>query len=128
MDGLGAYVARPHHQRLSLSRLSVQLFYRAVEPMPDPSVVYRFDFYEKVRITGDRPELASIRGELAAVLGRALDGDVPVYAVSIYASGECWHVDERELEPTDEFDRRETFYPGETVRVSVRPDGFGTAL
>ena len=96
--------------------------------MPAPDAEYRFAFYERVRVTGDRPELAPVRGELAAVLGRAVGEAGPSYAVSVYATGECWDVREDDLEPTGEFDRRETFYSGETVRVGVGPDGYGRAI
>lgn len=104
------------------------MLHGSINPMPDSSVEHRFAFYERVRITSDRPELAPIRGELAAVLGRA-EGEVePGYAVSVYATGECWDVTESDLEPTGEMDRREAFYPGESVRVSVKPDGTGRVL
>lgn len=111
-----------------MRRVSGQLFYGAVKTMPDSSTEYRFRFYERVRITSDHPELAPVRGELAAVLGRSARGTRPGYAVSVYATGECWDVSEDDLKATGEFDSRETFYAGETMRVGVKPDGSGDAL
>lgn len=93
--------------------------------MADSEDEYRFAFYERVRITGAHAELDSIRGELAAVLGRAKNHLETSYAISVYSTGECWDVNESDLEPTGEFDRRETFYSGESIRVSVDPDGTG---
>ncbi len=79
----------------------------------------RFEFYEKVRISSDDDELAEVNGQLAAVLGKSVedDGSLVGYAVHIYATGECWSVNERDLAATGEFDRRETFYSGASIRV-----------
>ncbi len=79
----------------------------------------RFEFYEKVRIASDDDELAEVNGQLAAVLGKSVedDGTLVGYAVHIYATGECWSVKERDLVATGEFDKRETFYSGASIRV-----------
>ncbi|MEM0964205.1 MAG: hypothetical protein AAGK21_16885 [Bacteroidota bacterium] len=96
--------------------------------MPASEPTYRFDFYERVRIVGGKPGLAPVHGEIAVVLGRSGGSKEPGYAVSVYTTGECWAVTESDLEATGEFDRRETFFPGDSVRVSVDSDGRGTIL
>ena len=91
--------------------------------MSDTDSDYRFGFYERVRIVGERPSLDPVRGELAAVLGRAIGDDGPGYAVSVYSTDASWNVDEADLEPTGEFDRRETFYDDSQSSLRVSPDG-----
>lgn len=82
----------------------------------------RFDFYEKVLIKSLRRKLSQVNGKLAAVLGRSQNDDGRWgYAVHVYGNEESWSCDESDLEPTGEFDRRETFYDGTSIRV--RPDG-----
>ena len=86
----------------------------------------RFDFYEKVVVASADPAKAEIEGRLGAVLGRACGDDgLWSYAVSMYHSGICWHCSEDELRPTGEFDRRESFYDGSSVRVSQRGELLG---
>jgi len=41
--------------------------------------------------------------------------------VHIYVTGECWDVEAADLVATGEFDRRESFFSGEVIRV----DEFG---
>jgi hypothetical protein len=78
-----------------------------------------FDFYEKVIVTTTDPSLSEIDGELAAVLGRACGEDGRwSYAVSIYRTGVCWSCAEDDLRSIGEFDRRQTFYDGTSIRVS----------
>ena len=80
----------------------------------------QFDFYEKVLIESTRPELAQINGKLAAVLGRAQGDDGRwSYAAHVYDNDECFSCNEDDLKPTGEFDRRETFYDGISIRVSL---------
>ena len=82
----------------------------------------KFEFYEKVRIAGAVPDLAPVAGKLGAVLGRAENEDGSWgYAVHVYDERSCWDIDEEQLEPTGEFDKRETFYDGTAIRVS--PEG-----
>lgn len=78
----------------------------------------RFAFYEKVRIETDGPFEVTMNGRLGAVLGRAQGDDGRwSYAVWIYELGETWCFHERDLIPTGEHDRRESFYSGESIRV-----------
>jgi len=86
----------------------------------------RFDFYEKVVVASADLAKAEIDGRLGAVLGRACDDDgLWSYAVSVYHSGICWSCSEDELLPTGEFDRRESFYDGSSVRVGQRGEPLG---
>lgn len=93
------------------------------ETMPgnpsQPPKEARYAFYEKVRIISDKPPLAEFNGRLAAVLGKAQDDEGHwSYAVHIYGETYSWSCNEGDLEPTGEFDCRETFYSGESIRVS----------
>ena len=86
----------------------------------------KFKFYEKVRISSTAPGKSKVNGELGAVLGIAQGDDGKwSYAVSIYSTGICWSCWEDELVTTGEFDRRETFYSGESVQVAVDKKGRG---
>jgi hypothetical protein len=86
----------------------------------------KFKFYEKVRISSAAPAKAKVIGELGAVLGMAQGEDGRwSYAVSIYSTGISWSCWENELVPTGEFDRRETFYSGDSVQVAVDKKGRG---
>ena len=79
----------------------------------------KFDFYEKVVVASARPELEPITGKLGAILGRAQNDDGKwSYAIHVYGEDEGWSVYEAELHSTGEFDRRETFYDGTSIRVS----------
>ena len=88
----------------------------------------KYEFYERVRVTSDKPELVEINGEVGAVLGMAEDGLQTFYAVFIYRDEECWHVEEKSLRATGEFDERENFYDGSRLRVSVDEGGAGRIL
>lgn len=80
-----------------------------------------FDFFEKVIVTSADPTKAEIRGQLGAVLGRACGDDgLWSYAVSMYHTKICWSCYEHELQSTGEFDRRESFYDGTSIRVSPK--------
>jgi hypothetical protein len=80
----------------------------------------RFDFFEKVVVDSANPALLQINNELGAVLGRACDEDGQwFYAVRIYARVDCWYCREEDLRPTGEFDRRETFFDGASIQVSL---------
>jgi hypothetical protein len=85
-----------------------------------------FDYYEKVVVTTTNPSLSEIDGEIAAVLGRACGEDCRwSYAVSIDRTGICWSCTEDDLRSIGEFDRRETFYDGTSMRVSQSGDVTG---
>ena len=90
--------------------------------MPNP----RFQFYEKVRLASSKPELAEIHGAIGAVLGRAEHEDGSFsYGVYIYRDEICWSIAEEDLEATGDFDSRETFYDGTSIRVHVDEQGQG---
>ena len=79
----------------------------------------RFDWYERVRVTTADPVKAAIVGKLGAVLGKARGDDGRwSYGVFVYDDQVVWSCWEDELVATGEFDRRESFDSGESVRVS----------
>lgn len=85
-----------------------------------------FAFYEKVVVRTEAPNKKAINGELGAVMGRVqTDSGDWCYSVHIYSTSDNWYIYEHELRPTGEFDRRETFYSGESVRVAVDENGAG---
>ena len=81
---------------------------------------HRFKLYEKVKVRSNEPSLAPVNGELGAVLGRSIQSDstIAIYTIHIYSSEECWMVNEKDLESTGNFDVRESFYSGESIRVT----------
>jgi hypothetical protein len=82
-----------------------------------------FDYFEIVRVRPTPSDRASeIAGLEGAVLGISEDeGRIVSYAISIYdRDGMCWSVDPADLEATGRHDRRESFYDGSSLRVSVR--------
>ena len=86
----------------------------------------RFGFYEKVRVRSRGSTHGPVGDEVGAVLGKAQGDDgCWSYAVYIYRLETCWSLDEGELEPTGEFDSRETFYDGSSIRVQVDEAGRG---
>jgi hypothetical protein len=79
----------------------------------------RFDWYEKVRVATADLAKAAIDGKLGAVCGKAQGDDGRwSYGVFVYDEQVVWSCGEDELAPTGQFDRRESFYTGESVRVS----------
>ena len=84
----------------------------------------KFELYEKVVIRSRKPALAAVNGQLAAVLGKSIDDDGTChgYTVHVYATGECWSVKEANLETTREFDKRDSFYSGSSIRVNQDGD------
>ncbi len=85
----------------------------------------RFGWYEKVRIASADPAKAEINGELWAVLGKAESEGRWSYGVFIYSLQVVWSCLEDELIPTGEFDQRETFYSGQSIRVSMHGEVLG---
>ncbi len=86
----------------------------------------RFDWYERVRVATADPAKAAIAGKLGAVLGKAQGDDGRwSYGVFVYDERMVWSCWEDELAPTGEFDRRESFYSGESIRVSRRGEVLG---
>jgi len=84
-----------------------------------------FDFYEIVRIgKSNSAELSEIVGQEGAVLGRSYDEIEKQwwYAIFVMKHQECWHVPEQSLERTGRFSKREEFYDGSSIRVSVDPE------
>jgi hypothetical protein len=85
-----------------------------------------FGWYEKIRVTSADPTKASINGELGAVLGKAQGDDGRwSYSVFIYNVGIVWSCWEEELVSTGEFAQRESFFTGESIRVSRRGEILG---
>lgn len=86
----------------------------------------KFDYYEVVKVNSEQPSLSEINGLEGAVLGFVQDDNgLYWYAVEIFASGECWDVQEDGLRTTGKVMKREDFYTGESVTVSVNQDGEG---
>ena len=86
----------------------------------------RCGWYERVRVkTADRTKSA-IDGLHGAIVGIARDDDGGwSYAVFIYDRGRVWSCQEAELTSTGEFDRKESFYSGESIRVSEQGEVLG---
>ena len=92
-----------------------------------------------MRIASSDPAKATIDGQLGAILGKAQAEDGGWwYGVFSYELERVWYCSEAELVSTGEFDRRESFYSGESIRVNQRgevgmsrpcihPEGGGTA-
>lgn len=86
----------------------------------------RYGWYERVRVTSSDPEKAEIDGKLGAILGKAQDEDGRwSYGVFLYDLQVVWTCQEDELDATGEFDQRESFYSGESIRVSQRGELLG---
>ncbi len=87
----------------------------------------KFDFYEKVIINSENPNLKKINGELCAVIGKVFwtEKNKWLYSIHLYNSDEGWDVSEEDLVSTGEFDKRESFYSGESIRVKVNEKGEG---
>lgn len=80
----------------------------------------RFEWYEKVRVNSDDPARAQINGELGVVLGKAQADDGSwTYGVHVYRTQIVWSCCEDELTATGEFDRRDSFYNDDSIRVSL---------
>jgi hypothetical protein len=86
----------------------------------------KYEFYEKVHVATSDPKAQEINGELGAILGRAANerGEWS-YSVYIYRLCISWSFREDELIPTGEFDQRETFFDGTSVRIRVDETGQG---
>lgn len=79
----------------------------------------RFDWYEQMPVATADPAKAAIDGQLGAILGKAQGEDGRwSYGVFVYNQRLVWSCSENELAPTGEFDKRESFYSGESIRVS----------
>ncbi len=91
--------------------------------MPDA----KFQFYEVVCVVSDKPELTEIQGQCGTILGRSADDAGHVgYAVFIDSAGECWSVDEHDLQSTGTVLSRSDFYDdSQVVRVQVDTQGRG---
>lgn len=86
----------------------------------------KFQFFEIVRVIGKAPDLAEVRGEYGAIVGRADHEDGTYsYGVFIYREERCWQIAEDALKPTGQHTDREALYDGTSVRVRVDEDGKG---
>lgn len=82
----------------------------------------QFEFYEVVRVASDRPELSRVVGMQGAVLGRSASPDGTwSYSVQLTDSESVHFFGESDLVATGDKRRREDFYDGSTVKVSVDP-------
>jgi hypothetical protein len=89
----------------------------------------KYEFYEKVQLATSDPTAREINGELGAVLGRTQsESGLWSYAVLIYRTRVCWSLQEEELLPTGEFDERESFFDGASVRIRVDETGSGNPV
>jgi hypothetical protein len=89
----------------------------------------KFTFYEKVVVRSDKSSLEEINGKLGAILGIGEDeGNGISYAVQIYDEDVGWSVMESDLESTGQFDSRDTFYEGDSVKVIVDDKGNGSLV
>lgn len=87
----------------------------------------KFEFYERVKILSAHPNLEEVSGEISAVLGKAENEEGKFsYAVFVYRDEKCWSVREEDLESTGEFDKRETFFSGEKIKIRVDEKGRGS--
>jgi Immunity protein 31 len=85
-----------------------------------------FDWYERVRVATPDSAKAAIDGKLGAVVGKAQADDGRwSYGVFVYEEQVVWSCWEDELICTGEFDRRESHYGGESIRVSPRGELLG---
>ena len=85
-----------------------------------------FDWYERVRVATPDPAKAGIDGKLGAVVGKAQADDGSwSYGVFVYDEQVVWSCSEDELASTGEFDRRDSHYGGESIRVSLRGELLG---
>jgi len=109
------------------------LFYGAVRAWVMGSIMEtpapKFAFYEKVKINSSDPAGHEVQGELGAVLGRSQSDDGEWhYGVLVYSQDICWSFAEHELLATGEHAKREDFYDGSSVRVSVDKSGRGSIV
>ena len=87
----------------------------------------KFDFYEIVTINTQNPKRKNLNGQRAAVLAKGQESDEPdalikYYDIWVYQLEKVFSFHEDELLATGEFDKRENFFSGESIRVSVDPE------
>lgn len=88
--------------------------------------VSRFDWYERVRVITCDPAKSAIDGQIGAVCGKAQGDDGRwSYGVYVYNERMVWSCWEDELDSTGEFDRRESFFSGMSIRVSQHGEILG---
>jgi hypothetical protein len=81
----------------------------------------KYQFYEIVRV-GKHCRHRQLIGREGAILGMSQNEQgIWGYAVALQPSGECWDLVEDNLESTGRMERRETFYDGTSVTVTVNP-------
>ncbi|KDM90416.1 Imm31 family immunity protein [Photobacterium galatheae] len=86
----------------------------------------KFNFYEVVKINSKRSELSDANGLECAILGMAENDDgIYWYSVSSLIGEFSWDLREDELVSTGKTMKREDFYTGESITVSVNQDGEG---
>ncbi|WP_311568326.1 Imm31 family immunity protein [Photobacterium arenosum] len=86
----------------------------------------KFSFYEVVKIKTNRSEISEANGLECAIFGMAEnDEGIYWYSVSSLTDDFSWDLCEDELISTGRVMKREDFYTGESVTVSVNQDGEG---
>ena len=79
----------------------------------------KFEFYEMVRVSSGKTELAEINGMLSAVLGRAKNDDGSwCYTIHVYDRPTTYSVPQSDLTSTGEHAQRSDFYSEDSIRVS----------
>src|SRR6266567_6581457 len=82
----------------------------------------KFKFYEVVMVRGEPSTPRELAGPEGVILGMAQRDDANWnYAVHLLGTGRSTCFDEKELEATGRFKRREDIYPGDSVNVLVFP-------
>ncbi|MDO6708624.1 Imm31 family immunity protein [Photobacterium sp. 1_MG-2023] len=86
----------------------------------------KFKFYEVVKINTNRPEISEANGLECAILGMAENDDgIYWYSVSSLTNEFSWDLCEDDLVSTGNIMKREDFYTGESMSVSVMQDDEG---
>ena len=93
----------------------------------------KYNFYEIVKIIGNKKSLENILGKTGVILGMSKNNDGTWgYAVDVYLNdiedkenSEGWDINEHYLQPTGQFMKREDFYDGSTAKVVVDDKGRG---
>jgi len=83
----------------------------------------KLDFFEVVTVCTDRPALAGVNGLEGAILGMAEEDDGSwSYGVYLLDKEEVWDFMADEVKPAGRKMKREDFYDGTSVTVTVDPE------
>lgn len=82
-----------------------------------------FQFYEVVKVVSENSTLREINGMTGTILGMAQnDNGEWGYGVQILETNENWDISESDLVATGKHMKREDFYDGTSVKVTVDPE------